>query len=62
VEAYWAGEMGAAEQESFLRENRVGYVLVGPRELEIGDWSLGDRNWDLAFEGEGVSVYRVDRH
>jgi hypothetical protein len=60
VEAYWAGEMSAAEQESFLRENGVGYLLVGPRELEIGDWELGDRGWDLAFEAAGVSAYRVD--
>ena len=60
VEAYWAGEMSAAEQELFLRENGVGYVLVGPRELEIGDWELGGRDWDLAFEAQGVSAYRVD--
>jgi hypothetical protein len=61
VEAYWGGEMSAADQESFLRENGVGYVLVGPRELAIGDWALGDRDWDLAFEAQGVSAYRVDR-
>ena len=52
--------MSAAEQELFLRENGVGYVLVGPRELEIGDWELGGRDWDLAFEAQGVSAYRVD--
>jgi hypothetical protein len=60
VEAYWAGEMSATEEESFLRENGVGYVLVGPRELEIRDWGLGSRDWDLAFEAEGVSAYRID--
>jgi len=61
VEAYWAGEMGPAEQESFLRENRVGYVLVGPRELEIRDWRLeiGEIEGELVFEAEDVRLYEV---
>jgi hypothetical protein len=59
VEAYWAGEMSVVAQESFLRENRVGYVLVGPRELGIGDWRLENRGWTSVFEVEGVSVYEV---
>jgi hypothetical protein len=68
VEAYWAGEMDPAEQESFLRENRAGYVLVGPRELEtggwrseIGDWRLeiGEIEGELVFEAEDVRLYEV---
>ncbi len=60
VKAYWAGEMSLAEQESFLRENRVGYVLVGPRELEGGEHSEKDEQWDeLVFEAGDVRVYRV---
>jgi len=66
VEAYWAGEMDPAEQESFLQGNRVGYVLVGPRELKIGDWKLGIkdwrlgiRDWRLVFEAEDVRIYEV---
>jgi len=68
VEAYWTGEMGTAERESFLRENRVGYVLVGPRELEIGDWrpEIGDRRLEIGeiegkmvFEAEDVRLYEV---
>jgi hypothetical protein len=54
VEAFWAGEMSAEERETFLRENRVGYILVG---TEIGDWRLGIG--DLAFEADGVRVYDV---
>ncbi len=60
VESYWAGEMSAAEQESFLRENRVGYVLVGPRELEIGNWELGNSGLgDLVFKAGNVRVYEI---
>jgi len=65
VEAYWAGEMGPAEQESFLRENRVGYVWVGPREMaECGmrnaECGLGIGDWRLMFEAGNVRVYQVD--
>ncbi len=59
VETYWAGEMSPAEREAFLRENRVGYVLVGPRELGIGDWGLGIG--ELVFEAGDVKVYGVAR-
>ena len=69
VEAYWSGEMSPAEQGSFLRENRVGYLLVGPRELEIGERRLEIGDWRLettqltgepVFEAGDVSVYEVD--
>ncbi len=60
VEAYWAGEMSTTEQESFLRENRVGYVLVGPREQEGGERKERAEQWDeLVFETGDVRVYRV---
>ncbi len=61
VEAYWAGKMSPAERDGFLRENQVGYVLVGPRELEIGDWGLeiAEFEGELVFEGEDVRVYDV---
>ncbi len=57
VKAYWAGEMSLAEQELFLQENRVGYVLVGPREVESGKW--GVENWEVVFEAEDVKVYEL---
>lgn len=61
VEAYWAGEMSPAERETFLRENRVGYLLVGPRELQIaGSRSqLTDFERQPVFEAQGVEVYEV---
>ena len=62
VKAYWAGEMSLAERESFLRENGVDYVLVGARELEIGDWGLriGELVGRPVFEAEQVKVYRFN--
>jgi hypothetical protein len=62
VEAYWAGKMNAAEQEAFLWENRVGYVLVGPRELEIGDRrsEIAGRAGEPVFEAGDVRIYRLD--
>ncbi|MFQ6101585.1 MAG: hypothetical protein ACE5OS_10190 [Anaerolineae bacterium] len=63
VEAYWAGEMGAAEREAFLRKDHVRYVLVGPRELEIGDRRLqiAELEGEPVFEADGVRVYEVAR-
>jgi hypothetical protein len=69
VTAYWIGQMSSAEQASFLQENRVGYVLVGPREVQL---ATGDRSGrtefqvtgmedSLIFEAEDVRVYRVDK-
>jgi hypothetical protein len=57
VEAYWAGEMSPAEQESFLQENDVSYILVGPRELEIGGWE--PKSKELVFEAGDVRVYEI---
>ncbi len=56
VEAFWAGEMGSKEQEAFLQDNRVGYILVG---TETGDQRLEIGDWRLAFEADGVRVYDV---
>jgi len=67
VEAYWSGEMGPMERESFLRENRVGYVLIGPREQALGVGSGGaEERRDggagaLVFEANDVKVYEVTR-
>ena len=61
VKAYWAGEMSRADREAFLRANRVGYVLAGPRELEIGDWRLevGELEGEMVFEAGDVRVWEV---
>ena len=62
VKAYWAARMSRAERESFLRENGVDYVLVGARELEIGDSGLriGELVGRPVFEAEQVRIYRVN--
>ena len=57
VEAYWAGEMSLVERGSFLEKNSVGYVLVGPRELDIGHWTLDIGK--LVFEAGDVRIYEV---
>ncbi len=63
VKAYWSGEMNAAEQATFLRENHVHYILIGPREQAIGagGWEnpiLGD----LVFEMHDTQIYTVHGH
>ena len=59
VEAYWAGEMSPTEREAFLRENDVKYILVGPRELELGGGRF-EIGGEPEFEAGGVSVYQVN--
>lgn len=59
VESFWAGEMGPEEQEAFLQEGRVGYVLIGPRETEIGGRRL--EIGELVLEADDVRVYDVQR-
>jgi hypothetical protein len=58
VEAYWAGAMSELERQAFLQDNDVGYLLVGPRELEYGDWGLG-LDAHPEFEAADVKVYAV---
>jgi hypothetical protein len=61
VEAYWSGEMDPHDREAFLRRNRVSTILVGPRELALGDW-VPDRagaKVELVFGHADVHVYRL---
>ncbi len=60
VEAYFAGKMSPAERSAFLQENRVGYVLVGPRERAVGDGGIGIGDWPMVFEAGDVRIYQVD--
>jgi hypothetical protein len=55
VDAFWSGEMDAAERAAFLEANRVRYVLVEP---EVTDWQPEGEK--LVFETGGVSVYDVE--
>ena len=54
---YFKGEMSPADQAMFLADTRVVYVLVGPRELELGQVSAPG---ETVFEAEGMSVFHVD--
>ncbi len=61
VEAYWSGEMSASNQAAFAEENRVQYILVGPRER-----ALTPRGWDgvelgnLVFETDDTHIYAIN--
>jgi hypothetical protein len=57
VEAYWAGEMSPTEQEGFLRDSGVGYLLVDSSEREFGSWE--PEVGKLAFELGDVKIYDV---
>lgn len=60
VVAYWSGEMSAVEQEAFLQANRVGYVIVGPRERALGAGEQSSRGaGNLVLEAGDVRVYEV---
>jgi len=59
VEAYFAGAMSTAERESFLQENRVGYVLVGPRERVLKGGGVETGDWPVVFEAGDVRIYQV---
>jgi hypothetical protein len=60
VVAYLSGGMRATE-EAFLQANRVGYILVGPRERALGaTGQSGEGAEALVFEAAGVRVYEVN--
>ena len=57
VMAYYAGEMGPGEQDEFLTDARVTFILVGPRERALGQvFPPGE----IVFESEDTSIYQVD--
>jgi hypothetical protein len=61
VVAYWSGDMSTTEQEAFLQENRVRYVMVGPRELALGAGGQSSRGaGDLVLAAENVGLYEVN--
>ncbi len=66
VEAFWIGELDGPAREQFLRENRVTYILAGPREAALAgerlaamDWLNSEARWRLAFEAGEVKVYEA---
>jgi uncharacterized membrane protein len=61
VEAYWSGAMDEEERTAFLQQNRVDYVLVGPREraLTTAD-GAGFQVEDPVFETGDTKIYPVN--
>jgi hypothetical protein len=61
VEAYWAGEMTGDDRTAFLRENSVDFILVGPRELALGQWvpDQAGAEVELVFAYADVHLYRL---
>jgi hypothetical protein len=60
VQAYWSSGLSPSEQDLFLRDNRVGYILVGPREQAIGEWNQGgSAPGNLVFEAEDTRIYGI---
>jgi hypothetical protein len=51
------GQTSAVER--FVKEQGVGYVLLGPREEALGNVTIPD-GWALVFDEGGVRVYRVE--
>ena len=61
VASYWSGAMSASEQTTFMRENHVQYVLVGPRERAISpEGREGAVVGNLVFEMDDTRIYAVD--
>jgi len=61
VLAYLSGGMSVREEEAFLQANRVGYILIGPRERALGATGRSAGGGEaLVFEGSGVRVYEVE--
>lgn len=67
VEAFWAGALDGLAREQFLRENRVTYILAGPREAALAgdrravfDWLNSEEGrWRMTFEAGEVKVYEA---
>jgi len=66
VEAFWTGALDGPTRDQFLRENRVTYILAGPREAALAgersvvmDWLADEGGWRIAFEAGAVKVYEA---
>ena len=54
---FWSGRMDEEQRAAFLCENRVNYVLVGPRERGLGSVPVPGT---AVFDGGDTVVYRFD--
>jgi len=58
VNEFFKNSLTENQKENFLSENNAQYVLIGPREREIGEVNISMK-WDLVFHTEGIELYRV---
>jgi hypothetical protein len=63
VKAYWSTDLSETQRDTFLQDNRVRYVIVGPREraLSVDSHSIGE-SAPLAFETECVKVFQISEY
>ena len=54
--AFFRRKMGAAQSLNWLRQNRIGWVLIGPNERAIGAREL---RFPVAWSGGQTTIYRV---
>jgi len=61
VKAYWSGDLSVPARDVFLRDNRVRYILVGPRERAIIEQEQENvRLGNLVFEVQDAKIYEID--
>jgi len=56
VDSFYLGELPVQAGLSFLKENQINYVFLGPRERALGEipWI---ESLDLVYELDGVKIY-----
>jgi uncharacterized membrane protein len=63
VKAYWSTDLSETQRDTFLRENRVRYILVGPRERALGvDLHSISEGATLVFEAECAKVFQISEY
>ena len=58
VNEFFKNSLSEIQKENFLLENNAQYVLIGPREREIGEVDTSMK-WEMVFYTEGIELYRV---
>jgi hypothetical protein len=58
VQLFFAGGMSAREREDFLEAHRVRFIVRGPIEQALGDWSVVDmEGLDLRYAESGYQIF-----
>jgi uncharacterized membrane protein len=63
VKAYWSTDLSETQRDTFLQDNRVRYVIVGPRERALGvDLHSISEGATLVFEAECAKVFQISEY